>query len=113
VRLRRILGLGGSPEGRESVVVARHAGRELGLVVDALHGEQQTIIKPVPKLFRGLPGIAGSAILGSGQVALILDVAELLEEHSTPLEPSPSTPLRRRSHQHLDRPPQHPKEVSP
>ncbi len=81
VRLRRLLGLGGSPRSRESVVVARHRGRDLGLVVDALQGEQQTLVKPVPKIFRGLPGIAGSAILGDGRVALILDVADLLDRH--------------------------------
>jgi len=103
LRLRRVLGLGGSPERRESVVVVRHAGRELGLVVDALHGEQQTVIKPVPKLFRGLPGIAGSAILGNGRVALILDVAELLALHSAPLEPLESASPGRRTLQRLDR----------
>lgn len=81
VRLRRLLGIGGTPEGRESVVVARRQGRDVGLVVDALHGEQQTLVKPVPKIFRGLPGIAGSAILGNGRVALILDVADLLDRH--------------------------------
>jgi two-component system chemotaxis sensor kinase CheA len=37
-----------------------------GLVVDDLHGESQTVIKPLGRIFRGLPGIAGSAILGSG-----------------------------------------------
>lgn len=82
VRLRRLLGVGGSPEGRESVIVARRQGERLGLVVDGLIGEQQTLIKPVPKLFRGLPGIAGSAILGNGRVAFILDVAELLDGHA-------------------------------
>ena len=88
VRLRRLLGLGGSPRSRESVVVARRRGRDLGLVVDALHGEQQTLVKPVPKIFRGLPGIAGSAILGDGRVALILDVADLLDRHMRSKEAS-------------------------
>jgi len=113
VRLRRVLGIGGTPEQRESVVVVRHAGRELGLVVDALDGEQQTVIKPVPKLFRGLPGIAGSAILGNGRVALILDVAELLALHAAAPEPLPAAPVRRRAPQFSDRSKQVPKEVSP
>lgn len=81
VRLRRLLGIGGSPRERESVVVARRGGRDVGLVVDRLHGEQQTLVKPVPRPFRGLPGIAGSAILGNGRVALILDVGDLLDRH--------------------------------
>ena len=36
------------------------------------------MIKPLGRIFRGVPGIAGSAILGSGRVALILDVPALL-----------------------------------
>lgn len=113
VRLRRVLGIDGAPASRESVVVVRHGGRELGLVVDALHGEQQTVLKPVPKLFRGLPGIAGSAILGNGRVALILDVAELLALHAALPEPVDPAPERRRSLPSSDRSPQVPKEVSP
>ena len=42
--------------------------------MDALQGECQTVIKPLATLFRNLRGIAGSTILGSGDVALILDV---------------------------------------
>ncbi len=94
VRLRRILGLDETPAGRESVVVIRYAGRELGLVVDALHGEQQTVLKPVPRLLRGLPGIAGSAILGNGRVTLILDVAELLGSHQREAEALGPVPAR-------------------
>jgi two-component system, chemotaxis family, sensor kinase CheA len=79
VRLRRLFGTGGAPDGREHVVVVQHEdGARAGLVVDRLHGESQTVIKPLGRLFRGLPGIAGSAILGSGRVALILDVPGLL-----------------------------------
>ena len=78
VRLRRLLGANGAPEGRESVVIVNRGRRHLGLVVDELLGEQQTVIKPVPKLLRELPGVSGSAILGDGRVAFILDVADLL-----------------------------------
>jgi two-component system, chemotaxis family, sensor kinase CheA len=77
LRLRRHFGLGGSGE-RESVVVVRHEGGRAGLAVDGLLGERQTVIKPLGALFQGLPGIAGSAILGDGRVALILDVPGLL-----------------------------------
>lgn len=49
----------------------------MGLVVDALYGKVQAVIKPLGKLFGGLP-ISGSTILGLGGVALILDVSSLL-----------------------------------
>jgi two-component system, chemotaxis family, sensor kinase CheA len=42
-------------------------------------GEFQTVIKPLGKLFERLAGISGSTILGTGEVALILDVQALVE----------------------------------
>lgn len=79
LRLRHLFGLEGASPRRENVVVVESArGRRAGLVVDALHGQSQAVIKPLAKLFRGLPGISGSTILGSGRVALILDVPGLL-----------------------------------
>jgi two-component system chemotaxis sensor kinase CheA len=78
VRLRRLFGVPGEARREHVVVVRRDDGAQAGLVVDDLHGESQTVIKPLGRIFRGLPGIAGSAILGSGRVALILDVPALL-----------------------------------
>lgn len=80
LRLRNLFRLGGSVPRRESVVVVKSAGREAGLVVDTLQGEMQAVLKPLGKLFQGLPGISGSTILGDGRVALILDVPGLLQE---------------------------------
>jgi two-component system chemotaxis sensor kinase CheA len=80
LRLRELFGLPDSPRGREHVLVVRHDGGLVGLAVDALCGASQTVIKPLGPLFQGLPGIAGSAILGSGRVALILDVEALLRQ---------------------------------
>jgi len=61
------------------VVVVQYAGKKAGLVVDELHGEFQTVIKPLGRLFRQLRGVSGSTILGSGEVALILDVPGLVQ----------------------------------
>jgi two-component system chemotaxis sensor kinase CheA len=43
-------------------------------------GEAQTVIKPLSKVFAQVRGISGSSILGSGDVALILDVPVLMQE---------------------------------
>ena len=85
LRLGGVFGLGagsGAPESavRENVVVVKHEDRLAGIAVDALLGQSQTVIKPLSKMFRGLPGVAGSTILGSGRVALILDVPALMRE---------------------------------
>jgi two-component system chemotaxis sensor kinase CheA len=67
------------PVKRENVVVVSYAGQRAGLVVDALHGEYQTVIRPLGNVFNGLQGVSGFTILGSGLVALILDVPGLVK----------------------------------
>ncbi len=63
---------------RQNVVVVQHDSKRAGLVVDSLYGSSQTVIKPLAHLFKEVTGVSGSAILGSGRVALILDVPALL-----------------------------------
>jgi len=79
VRLREALNVAGAPSKRQNVIVVRHAGRRFGLVVDTLLGEFQTVIKPLAPMFNGLTFLSGSTILGSGEVALILDVPSLVQ----------------------------------
>jgi two-component system, chemotaxis family, sensor kinase CheA len=80
VRLRQWLGLQGPCPTRENIVVVTSEQIKAGFAVDALYGPRQTVIKPLGKQFQDLPGIAGSAILGNGRVALILDVPGLLRD---------------------------------
>ena len=54
-------------------------GAALGLVVDEVIGQHQTVIKPLSVYHRGIEGLAGSTILGDGSVALILDAAALVK----------------------------------
>ena len=88
LRLSEFLQAGAAPPPRESVVVIRHQGARIGLVVDHLVGEGQVVIKPLGRLFHGLPGISGSTILGSGRVALILDLPSLVREALRPRGPA-------------------------
>ena len=78
VRLRELFEVPGNRPPRENVVVVQYAGQKAGIVVDQLLGEFQTVIKPLGTLFRNMRGIGGSTILGSGEVALILDVQALV-----------------------------------
>lgn len=78
IRLRDLFGIEGTPPRRENIVVLACAGQRAGLVVDALMGEIQTVIKPMGRLFGAIKCISGSTILGSGQVALLLDVPALV-----------------------------------
>ncbi len=79
VRLRELFEITSERPRRENVVVVKSGGHKAGIVVDVLQGEFQTVIKPLGAIFRHLRGIAGSTILGSGDVALILDVQTLAQ----------------------------------
>lgn len=79
IRLREHFREQGKAGRRENIVVVQYAGQKAGLVVDELMGEFQTVIKPLGKIFGNLKGVSGSTILGSGEVALILDVPALIQ----------------------------------
>jgi two-component system chemotaxis sensor kinase CheA len=79
LRLREVFQIPGEKPARERVVVIQHGELRAGIVVDRLLGEFQTVIKPLGRLFRGARGIGGSTILGTGEVALILDVAQMVQ----------------------------------
>src|SRR5215467_8785447 len=80
IYLRDHFDLSGDRTGRQNIVVVQHGASRAGLAVDVLHGTTQTVIKPLPALFKTIPGVSGSAILGNGRVALILDVPALLRD---------------------------------
>jgi two-component system, chemotaxis family, sensor kinase CheA len=74
----------GNPQGkvqqhstRVNLVVVQFDHKKIGLLVDSLHGEVQAVIKPLGKIFAGLSGVAGFTLLGSGQVAMVMDIADL------------------------------------
>ena len=78
VRLRHVFGLSGEAPKRENIVVVKINDFHAGIAVDELLGGMQTVVKPLGRSFRGVPGIAGSTVLGDGRVGLIIDVPSLL-----------------------------------
>ena len=77
--MRTLYGLETAEPERISVVVIKAGSHSYGVMVDVLLGQHQTVIKPLGRMFRSLRGMSGSSILGSGEVALILDVNSLGE----------------------------------
>lgn len=64
---------------QELFVVVVHAGEsKAGIVVDKLIGQQEIVIKTLGNLFLGVKMFSGATVLGDGRVALILDVATML-----------------------------------
>lgn len=78
IRLRSAFNLTGNAPKRENVVIVKVNEFHAGIAVDELLGGMQAVVKPLGRAFRGIPGIAGSTVLGDGRVGLILDVPGLL-----------------------------------
>lgn len=81
IHLRHHFAIDGAHAKQPNIVVVSHGKLNgyLGLVVDQLLGEQQIVIKPLGMLFSSSGTLIGSGILGSGQVALILDIPGMLQ----------------------------------
>ncbi len=79
VSLRDFFKVEGNEPDLINVIIVEYKGAKTGLVVDSLAGELQTVIKPLGDIFQNIDWISGSTILGSGDVALILDVPKLIQ----------------------------------
>lgn len=78
LRLRELFRTGTQPDPFQKVVVVSTGTERVGLVVDQIIGDHQTVIKNMSKLHDHVSAFSGATILGDGNVALILDVAHLI-----------------------------------
>ncbi len=62
------------PEQGVALLVEGEGGVRAVLLVDAIHGQRQVVIKSLEANYRAVPGIAAATVMGDGRVALILDV---------------------------------------
>jgi len=79
MRMREFFREPGEEPEKPKVVVVEYSRKKFGLVVDDLVGEFQTVIKPMGRIFSKLQWLSGSTILGTGEVAYILDVPKLIQ----------------------------------
>ena len=80
LRLSRLFGIPETVKSDECyIVIVGTQEKKIGVMVDALIGEEDVVIKPLKDQFTNSPGIAGASILGDGSVSLIIDVGQLLE----------------------------------
>ncbi len=78
LRLRELFRTGTEPDQHQKVVVISTGSERVGLVVDQIIGDHQTVIKSMSKLHHDVVTFSGATILGDGSVALILDVTHLI-----------------------------------
>lgn len=84
IRINELFGMNrGKTELQDGLLMVVEADNKLvGLFVDELLGQQQVVIKSLETNFRQIQGISGATILGDGTVALIMDVAGLIQRHA-------------------------------
>ncbi|OPZ57482.1 MAG: Chemotaxis protein CheA [Deltaproteobacteria bacterium ADurb.Bin510] len=80
VVLRDVFNVSGVKPSLEHAVIVEVGNERLGLVVDTVIGQQQTVIKNLSGGLTNLDGLAGATILGDGAVALVLDLKGLMPE---------------------------------
>ena len=78
LRLRELFKVSIDPDPYQKVVIVSAGESRVGLVVDQIIGNNQTVIKSLSKLHADVDTFSGATILGDGTVALILDVANLV-----------------------------------
>ena len=61
----------------EQIIIVNDQDSRMGLVIDKVIGNYQTVIKPLGRLYKNTYGFSGATILGNGSVALILDIYKL------------------------------------
>ena len=81
-RLHRLFGIHSAIEDPSQglLVVVGDEDRRCALLVDELLGQQQVVAKSLNQAVGKIPGVSGGAILGDGQVGLILDTAEVTSQ---------------------------------
>lgn len=78
ITLNQMMNLAPSISPRREFVVVQFGNERVGIVVDELHGELKTVVKPLNPIFSSLRGIGGSTLLGNGAIAFILDIPQLI-----------------------------------
>jgi len=76
--LTGLFGLASEDREDQRVVLLKVKGDRLGVIVDEILGQAQTVVKPLGKIHEGVEGLSGATILSDGRVALLLDGPGLL-----------------------------------
>jgi two-component system, chemotaxis family, sensor kinase CheA len=79
IPLREKFQIAGDPPAIEQIIISRNSDGRIGLVVDQVIGQHQTVIKTMGKFYRHIKEISGATILGDGTVALIIDIPQLIQ----------------------------------
>jgi two-component system chemotaxis sensor kinase CheA len=78
IRLREVFAIPGEKPSIEQIAIVQAENLRVGIVVDEIIGNLQTVIKSLGRTYRKAEGVSGATIMGDGSVSLILDIPELI-----------------------------------
>ncbi|WP_374322409.1 chemotaxis protein CheA [Brevundimonas sp.] len=61
-----------------TVLIVNDGGRKTGMVVDAVMGRMEGVLRPLSGLLAAAPGVVGTTLMGDGRVLMVLDLPELI-----------------------------------
>lgn len=70
-------------KGTEQLVLVKFEDRKVGLLVDQVIGEYQTVVKPLGRFLKKQENISGASIMGDGTIALVIDTNRLIHNNAT------------------------------
>ncbi len=79
IDLRNLFGVPYDEKRDNHLIVANIDNSTIGIVVDTIIGQYQTVIKPLSHAFKNIEEISGSTILGDGSIAFILDLSKIAD----------------------------------
>jgi len=81
LNLRKEFGCEGIIPGEQYVVVVSYGANRFALIVDEVIREYQAVIKPLSRMFKNQDMFSGASILGSGQLALVIDTNKMIQKY--------------------------------
>jgi two-component system chemotaxis sensor kinase CheA len=88
-----------NPNAKIFVLMVHFGGRKWGLIVDALDGEEELVIKALDDQTIATDLVSGASILGDGRVVLIMNLAAVVGRFATPGRETPAVPSEMRRSQ--------------
>lgn len=79
IHMRRYFNIKDEEPKAQKVAIVNDQNQKVGIIIDKVIGNHQTVIKPLGKLYKDASAISGGTILGDGTVALILDIFKLIQ----------------------------------
>ncbi len=83
IDLRETFNVESSLENSEQLILVKFEDRKVGLLVDQVIGEYQTVVKPLGRFLKSQENLSGATIMGDGSIALVIDTNRLIHNNAT------------------------------